>query len=127
MLNWRNYPDFQPYEFECRHSGELAMVPSFMDRLQALRSDFGKPMRISSGYRSPEHPVERKKPAPGPHSTGRACDVLVHGADALTLIALAVKHGFTGIGVSQKGSERFIHLDDLPHDPSRPRPWVWSY
>jgi hypothetical protein len=32
--------------------------------------------------------------------------------------------GFTGIGVQQKGSRRFIHLDVLQNPP---RPNVWSY
>jgi hypothetical protein len=38
-----------------------------------------------------------------------------------------MKMGFSGIGVSQKGDSRFIHLDDLEDSNERPRPWVWSY
>lgn len=103
------------------------MLPSFMDRLQALRTEFGKPMIIASGYRGRNHPDEINKPRPGTHSLGCAVDVRIRGEDALTLVALAVKHGFTGVGISQKGNLRFIHLDDAPSQPWRPRPHIWSY
>lgn len=126
-MNWKNYPNFSPSELRCKHTGELHMDSGFMGRLQALRNDYGKAMVITSGYRDAAHPVEARKSEPGPHNTGRACDVAVRGGDALRLIELAIKHGFTGIGVSQKGGGRFIHIDDLPHNHKRPRPWVWSY
>jgi uncharacterized protein YcbK (DUF882 family) len=83
-------------------------------------------MTVTSGYRHPTHPIEAAKAAPGAHSTGRAVDIAVQGADAVRLIALAIAEGFTGIGVQQKGSGRFIHLDDLPSG-AFPRPTVWSY
>ncbi len=127
MLSWAKYPNFTASEFRCKHTGKLEMDANFMERLQALRAEYGKPMAISSGYRHETHPIEAAKETPGAHSTGRACDVRVMGGDALNLIALAVKNGFTGVGVKQKGGQRFLHLDDLPHDDKRPRPWVWSY
>src|SRR5690554_2727844 len=126
-MNWQDYPNFSADEFRCKHTGKLCMDKGFMGRLQALRTDYGKPMIISSGYRDATHPIEVVKERPGAHSAGHACDVAVRGGDALNLVALAVKHGFTGIGVKQKGDSRFIHLDDLPHSFNRPRPWVWSY
>lgn len=126
-LEWHRYPNFQPQEFRCKHTGRLRMDAGFMDRLQGLRRAYGRPMLITSGYRDHSHPVEAGKSAPGPHALGRACDVAVSGADALTLITLAVRHGFTGIGVQQKGSSRFIHLDDLEAAAQRPRPTIWSY
>ena len=104
------------------------MHPDFMERLQDLRDAYGQSMRITSGYRHPTHPIEASKSGgPGAHSTGRACDVLCIGADALRLTELAIAMGFTGIGWNQKGQSRFIHLDDLPDAPGRPRPWCWSY
>jgi zinc D-Ala-D-Ala carboxypeptidase len=39
-------------------------------------------------------------------------------------LRLAFKLGFTGIGVQQKGSGRFIHLDTMEGGT---RPTVWSY
>lgn len=125
--DWGRYHNFKKSEFDCKFSGENNMQPEFMERLQDLRTEFSKPMTITSGYRSANHPEERKKKEPGAHSSGRACDISVAGSDALTLITLAVKHGFTGIGVAQKGTGRFIHLDDLPASDRFPRPTIWSY
>jgi uncharacterized protein YcbK (DUF882 family) len=100
------------------------MTPEFLSKLQALRMAYGAPMRITSGYRCPEHPIEAKKIKPGAHSSGCACDVAVDGQQAHKLLKLAFELGFTGIGVNQKTSGRFIHLDTLTEAP---RPNVWSY
>lgn len=126
-MNWNDYPNFAAHELDCSHTGDNKMKPDFMERLQAIRTDYGKAMVITSGYRSPEHPIEARKPEPGAHASGRAADIAVSGGDALRVIELALKHGMTGIGVNQKGNGRFVHLDDLEHADNRPRPWVWSY
>lgn len=93
-----------------------------MDRLQRLRTAFGKRMPITSGFRSTKHSVERRKAKPGAHAQGKAVDVALMGEDALELVRLALSFGFTGIGISQKaGGARFIHIDTLP------RKAIWSY
>ena len=127
-VDWNQYRNFVVEEFRCRHTGRCEMDGGFMARLQALRTEYGRPMIISSGYRHPSHPVEMRKPRPGAHTFGRAADILVSHADALHLLELALKHGFTGFGVAQKGgSGRFLHLDDMDPSPMRPRPTIWSY
>lgn len=123
-MDWGKYPNFKAEEFNCRHCGKNEMQPEFMGKLQHLRGIYGKFMTISSGYRCPQHPIEAKKDTPGPHSTGLACDVAVQGADAHKVLKLALELGFTGIGVQQKGTGRFIHLDTVV---SGARPTVWSY
>lgn len=123
-MNWDDYPNFRESEFKCSHCGKVNMQPEFLKKLQTLRTAFNKPMRITSGYRCPEHPIEAKKAAPGAHTTGCAADVAVQGQDAYELLRLAFHFRFTGIGVQQKGSGRFIHLDTLTESP---RPNVWSY
>lgn len=123
-MDWTRYSNFKPAEFACSHCGENATQEELLEKLQALRNRYGKPMRITSGYRCKDHPIEAKKPAPGPHSTGLACDVGVEGADAHRLLGLALDAGFKGIGVQQKGTGRFLHLD-LIDGPNRPT--VWSY
>lgn len=123
-MDWSKYPNFSKHEFACRHTGRCEMHPDHMARLQALRLEFGRPMPVSSGYRDPSHPIEAGKQRPGEHTTGRATDIRVEGAEALALVFLAVKHGFTRVGVQQKGPGRFIHLGDSPDFPS---PAIWSY
>lgn len=122
-LDWGLYPNFSKREFDCKHTGRNAMRADFMERLQQLRTRYGKPMVISSGYRDATHPVEARKRTPGTHAHGIACDVAVMGADAHEIVRLAMEMGFTGIGVSQKSTgARFIHLDT-----SAERKAIWSY
>lgn len=122
-MNWTLYPNFSEAELRCKHSGKCEMHPEFMRRLQQVRDVFGKPMTVTSGYRDRTHPIEARKDTPGEHSTGRAVDIGVQGADALRLIRIALDAGFTRIGVQQKGIGRFIHLGDNPAFP----PGIWSY
>lgn len=123
-MDWSQYPNFQASEFACSHCGKVAMQPAFLERLQMLRVAYARPMRVTSGYRCPDHPIEAAKAAPGAHSSGCAADVAVQGAQAHELLRLAFHFGFAGIGVQQRGGGRFIHLDTLT-GPNRPA--VWSY
>jgi len=145
------WPYFSDSELSCSYSGEQKMDDTFMRRLVALRSACVQPYQallnagmsqatlvrlgigpdypeikfpITSGYRSPEHPVEKRKPRPGTHSKGRAVDIAIRGTDAWIVLALCFSFGMTGVGVSQKGASRFLHLDDTTDGL---RPTVWSY
>jgi zinc D-Ala-D-Ala carboxypeptidase len=128
-MDWTKYPNFKASEFACKHTGRNEMKAEFMARLQRLRTAYGKPITITSGYRHPTHPEEARKPAGsiGPHTTGCAVDIPVRGHEVYALTKLAMEHGFTGIGLRQHGASRFLHLDDLPNAPGQPRPWIWTY
>lgn len=128
MMDWNLSTYFTQYEFKCSHTGECDMDPEFIRKLNELRTAFGKPMKITSGYRHATHPIERKKKTPGAHTTGQAADIAVSRQDAFHLLRIALNTGvFNGIGIQQKGSGRFIHLDTIENSPSRPRPTIWSY
>ena len=126
-MDWSRWKNFSESEFVCRHTGKSGMHAGFMDRLQRLRTAYGKPMKITSGYRDASHPIEAAKSKPGTHNTGRAADIAVDRGDAYQLLKLALELGFTGIGVQQKGHGRFLHLDDLPANSGHLRPTIWSY
>lgn len=122
-INWDDYPNFSEHEFTCSETGECDMDPAFMSKLQQLRTELGKPINPSSGYRSPSHSAERKKDQPGAHPRGCAVDFPVRNPDAHKVVELALKLGFTGIGISQKpGRPRYIHLDTWAV-----RKAIWSY
>ena len=126
--DWSQFKNFSIEEFRCQHTGEDGMDLNFVAKVQRLRTMYGNGLTISSGYRSPEHPIEARKPnGPGAHASGRAGDSRIYGVAALDLLHLALDSGdFTGIGVQQSGdhSRRFIHLDDLTNER---RPTIWSY
>lgn len=127
-MTWTS-PYFTEEEMACSHTGISDMDPQFMEKLTSLRADWGQPMVVTSAYRHPTHPIEARKTKPGAHASGRAVDIAVSGEDAYKFLCSALGHGFTGIGVAQKGdhSSRFIHLDDLTESEGWPRPTVWSY
>ena len=119
---------FTADELKCSHCGVTAIDEPFMEKIEALREELGFPFPVNSAYRCRDHAIEARKKAPGAHSTGHAIDIGVSGEQAYRLVEAAIKSGeFGGIGINQKGSSRFIHLDDIENTPERPRPWIWSY
>ena len=121
MIDWGRYPNFKREEFQCQHCKADGIQEPLVAKIQELRNLYGKPMKITSGYRCAKHPIEAKKATPGTHALGIAADIGVEGAAAHEVLALAFKLGFTGVGVQQKGAGRFIHLD------IRADKTVWSY
>lgn len=99
---------FELSEFDCKETGENKMDSRFLKKLDALRWICGFPFVINSGYRSPEHSVEKAKAKAGTHSKGIASDIAcTNSVDRIRLVKLALKAGFTGIGIHKD----FIHLD----------------
>lgn len=123
-MNW-NFKNFSEKEFACQHCGKNGIEYEFVEKLQQLRDEFGKPIKINSGYRCPEHPIESAKKTTGTHCEGYAVDIAVDREDAYKLLGLALQLEFTGIGIKQKGDNRFIHLDTSK--VKNPRPTIWSY
>ena len=120
---------FSENEMRCKGTGELHMDEEFMKKLIVLRKEFNQPMTITSGYRDGAYNEVIGGGKNSAHLEGKAVDVACHGTKAYKLIQLAIKHGFTGIGIKQHGhhGKRFVHLDTVKHKDVQPRPWVWSY
>jgi uncharacterized protein YcbK (DUF882 family) len=125
MIDYGKYPNFSAKEFACQHCNADGIKEELVAKIQQLRVKYGKPMKITSGYRCPSHPIEAKKSTPGAHALGLAADIGVESGDAYKVLKIAFELGFTGIGVQQKGAGRFIHLDI--RDGQLPGPTVWSY
>lgn len=120
-------PHFAENELACHCCGRNGMDRYFLTLLERIRLAYGKPMRLSSAYRCPKH--DAKFGGHGRHSTGRAVDVLVFGADARELVLIALGFGITCIGIWQRGDhgKRFLHLDNLTAADGFPSPTIWSY
>lgn len=108
QADWERYKNFTKAEFDCKHTGLNEMTHEFMMRLQAIRSDYGHPMTVTSGYRHPTHPVEaRKLHSNGEHTTGNCADVACsNGTDRFKLVTIALANGITRIGIARN----FLHL-----------------
>jgi zinc D-Ala-D-Ala carboxypeptidase len=126
VIGW---PNFSFDEMACHETGENEMQFALMDALQQLRRAMGRPLTVTSGYRSPEHSIEIEKLRPGTHTTGLAVDLGVAYEIAWRVLSLAPALGFHGIGIHQTGpvNKRFIHLDMVEGSDAFVRPTVWSY
>ena len=110
---------FTENELKCKETGECDMNPMFLEMLDMLREELGRPVYLTSAYRSPKHSIEAKKKEPGTHAQGIAADIsCTNGADRYRILDAAYKLGFTGVGVHPS----FIHLDIR-----KTTPVVWNY
>lgn len=123
---------FKAKELQCKATGEHGFDPEFLELLTKIRKECGFSFPITSGYRSPKHPIEQRKSRLGAHTTGKAVDIKCSGVKALEIVSVAIANGITRIGVQQKGEDRFIHLDictqeDFPDYENYPEETMWSY
>ena len=124
MNNWP-YQNFKRSEVECKCGCGGVPTNRLMLALEMLRFEYDRPMIITSGYRCKEHNEKVGGAKNSPHMLGLAVDVKVRGTDAYDLVRIAINIGFTGIGINQKGKNRFVHLDIMPEGANRPM--IWSY
>ena len=128
VSDWNRYPNFSEEEFTCSRTGTCEMEEEFMEALQALRNEYGKSLFVTSGFRDKTHPEERTKDSIGTHTLGVAVDIRAEKGEAYEILRLAIKHGFGGIGLYQKGTHRLIHLDRATSAQiGKPRPTIWTY
>jgi len=96
--------------------------PKMKDFLVKLEGTLGRELVITSGYRSPDHPVEAKKSKPGEHTEGLAVDVAaVGGTPVFEIVEAAIDLGCKRIGISRKSN--FIHLGLSPNRVTS----IWTY
>lgn len=131
MIDWSDYKNFSADEMRCHCGcGKADMKPHFMAALQWIRTIYGYPMPIVSGFRCEIY--DRRVRGVGIHPQGIAVDVSVSGERTFHLLSAALvgaghKTGqMRGIGLLQHGPHRsrYMHLD-LLFGPSRPR--IWTY
>jgi zinc D-Ala-D-Ala carboxypeptidase len=100
------------------------MDPKLLEMLDTLRENYGYPIKLTSTYRSPEHPIEARKSKPGEHAYGAAVDIACIGGEAtFKLVKAAIETGFTRIGISRKNN--FVHVG-IGY-PGAPETTIWTY
>ncbi len=127
--------NFSTWELEC-HCGckSIEMDTTFMGRVQAYRMVDGRAMSLSSAFRCSIHNSNISSTgSKGPHTQGKAIDILCYGERYNKLLSLALSFNFTGIGSHQKGNhaKRFIHIDDVvryyPNSKNIKPLTMWTY
>ena len=97
-------PHFKGAEFVCPHCGAGVIAYELVMMLERLRAKVGKPLRINSGYRCPEHNKAVGGRPDSYHLLGVAADVAKVDP---RMVDYALEIGFPGI----IEYDNFIHLD----------------
>jgi zinc D-Ala-D-Ala carboxypeptidase len=109
---------------ESEFSNFEMMDEKLLAMLDDLREAYGHPIKLTSTYRSPDHPIEAKKSKPGEHAYGAAVDIACIGGEATyNLVKAAIEVGFKRIGISRKSN--FVHVG-IGYDGAPPVT-IWTY
>jgi uncharacterized protein YcbK (DUF882 family) len=110
--------NFKLSEFTCRDGAEvpeefLDNVQALAENLQILRDFLNRPIRIISGYRSPEYNAKVKGVKKSQHLVAKAADIVVRGIKPKaihTFVLRLMKEGKMskgGVGLYRT----FVHYD----------------
>ena len=103
---------FHESEFADPATGEVKVDSRLVSRLEQMRQEIGRPINITSGYRSPEHNANLPGAATNSqHMYGKAADITVDGMSPREVAKIAEKYfGDGGIGVYSG----HVHVDVGP-------------
>ena len=101
---------FTVREFACSDgSDEIRIDPKLVDYLEKIRAHFGKPVRITSGYRSPTYNAKVGGVKNSYHLKGMAADIVIDGVKSKEVAQYAETIGCGGIGWYE--ARNFTHID----------------
>lgn len=120
---WDSIKYFNPKEFACQCCGKENINSELVEKVDKLRGLYGLPIKITSGYRCPDHPLTVSRPTSS-HAKGKAIDISAKSCrERYMLLELIFKHQlFKRIGIS--GIDKFIHVDV---DEDKSDQVVWLY
>lgn len=111
MDQWA-WPNFSPAEMASKREGELGIDRDAMTRLQRLRERLGRPIIITSAYRSDAHNRAVGGAKNSFHLRAKAFDIRMENHNPVEFEAAARAVGFTGFGYYPKSG--FMHIDTGP-------------
>ena len=112
-------PSFKVREFACKGSDVVLLDEELVVLLQCIREHFGKPVHITSGYRTAAHNAAVGGSKSSQHLLGRAADLYVEGVPVAAVAAYAetLLPSRGGIGrypkdaAHPKRSTGWVHID----------------
>ena len=114
-------PAFRVREFRCRDGTDTILIDEgLVVLLQCIREHFGKPVTITSGYRTAAHNRAVGGAVYSQHQYGRAADIRVSGVPVEQLAAYAesLMPGWGGVGrypVKAGRAKGWVHVDTRPN------------
>lgn len=110
-------PGFKVREFRCRDGSDVVMIDqTLVVLLQAIREHFGKPVTITSGYRTAAHNAAVGGAKSSQHLLGRAADIQVADTtvEAVAAFAESLMPDWGGVGrypVKAGRTKGWVHVD----------------
>ena len=114
-------PNLRVREFACRDGSDAVLIDGeLVVVLQCIREHFGKPLHITSGYRTASHNAKVGGSKSSQHLLGRAADIQVQDTDPLAVAAYAesLMPGWGGVGrypVKAGRAKGWVHVDTRPN------------
>lgn len=110
-------PSFKVREIRCRDGSDDIMIDqTLVVLLQAIREHFGKPITITSGYRTGTHNTAVGGSKSSQHLLGKAADIQVQGVSVedVAAYAEALMPDWGGVGrypVKSGRAKGWVHVD----------------
>lgn len=100
---------FKLKEFACKNSEAVIVSEKLCYVLEAIRAHFGKPVVVTSGYRTPEYNAKVGGAVKSRHMLGIAADIQIAGVKPADVAAYArtLMPTYGGIGIYST----FTHID----------------
>lgn len=117
MISWKKgqYKKLSKYfsskEFENKTDKQFYIDPVLLQKLDLVREEFGEPIKITSGYRSPEHNAKVGGSPSSQHCLGKAADITPanFSKEKLDKLYLICENHFEAVGDGRR--KGFIHVD----------------
>ena len=122
-------PAFRVREFRCRDGTDTILIDEgLVVLLQCIREHFGKPVHITSGYRTAAHNAAVGGSKSSQHLLGRAADFYVEGVDVASVAAYAetLLPSRGGIGRYPKDAKHPTRKTGWVHIDTRANKSRWS-
>jgi uncharacterized protein YcbK (DUF882 family) len=117
-LKYFNYKEFDSPD--AKGSGQL-MDSGLLTMIDKAREIYGKPMRVTSGYRTEDHNQKVGGVSSSSHLKGLAIDVAcTNSKNRFKMLTALLGVGFNRIGIAST----FIHIDV---DKNKSQNVIWTY
>ena len=104
--------NFKVKEFACKDGSDKVLIDiNLVEKLQELRNYLGKPITITSGYRTDSYNRQCGGAENSYHIKGQAADIYSSDIKPIIIALWAEFNGLGGIGVYLDRSQEFVHLD----------------